>query len=116
MNNGKIFGSNGALLNKPDPMKMGIEDVIALQDNTKGRGTGLNQTELLTVIIFELSRTKQFALAMSNRVTELEKYIEETARGNIRAVETNEQQTNNRAGGTASLDREVDGNRHTTDR
>lgn len=108
MANGKIFGADGKVVsnNQLNPMKMGIEDLIELQEKSKGRGTGLREADLLTVIIFELSRTKQFALMLAQNNDELEKRIKqlESTNGLAESSEKNQQRTNDRAGATAQGD------------
>ena len=107
MVNGKIFGADGKVVsnNQLDPMRMGIEDLIELNDKSKGRGTGLRETDIWTIVIFELSRTKQFALAMANRVDELEQRLKEFTNGHGEsAANENKLNTDNRAGATATPD------------
>ena len=72
-----IVGPDGEPIASIDPMKLGIEDLIAMQEKTRGTGTGLEMTDLLTVIIFELNRTKRYALQLGKVVEMQAERIEE---------------------------------------
>jgi len=74
---GKIVGVDGKTLQTVDPRKIGVEDLIKMQDITRGHGTGLDMTDLLTVLIYELNRTKQYALTLGEVIKEKEGEINE---------------------------------------
>lgn len=74
---GTIVGVNGKPLAKVDPRQIGVEDLIDMQEITKGQGTGLAPNDLLTVIIFELNRTKQYAIKLGNVLNEKNEQISE---------------------------------------
>jgi hypothetical protein len=73
----KIIGMDGKPIASIDPQKIGIEDLIEMQKITKGRGTGLTMDDLLTVIIFELNRTKAYAVKLGNVMKEKDEEIQQ---------------------------------------
>jgi hypothetical protein len=73
----KIIGIDGKPIASIDPQKIGIEDLIEMQKITKGRGTGLTMDDLLTVIIFELNRTKAYAVKLGNVMKEKDEEIQQ---------------------------------------
>lgn len=77
----KIFDHTGrvAQTQQYDEYKLGIEDVLEMQNKSEGKGIPLTKTQLQTVQILELHRTKVFALQLAEglikRITDLEKTV-----------------------------------------
>lgn len=66
---------------------MVIEDLIDLQKKSGGKGTGLTSTDIMTVTIFELYRTKMHSLILERRVAQLEEAINGKHNGNFEESE-----------------------------
>ena len=75
-----IIGPNGRplrqQLNPINPKKLGIEEVIRMQDENGGKGVKLTNADLMTCIIYELARVKGFVTKNMKTIKELKEEIE----------------------------------------